>query len=354
MAKRPTMIDVAERAGVSQATVSLVLNSVPDVRISTSTRNRVVEAARELQYRNHRRSAEAPAGGMRTIGLLIDEVRTTPFATSFIEGARDEAARNDCLLAIYCTGGDARLEGAALDMLATTRLTGVLYTRQITQAVVPPDRLEQVPTVLLNCHERRRRFPSLVPGDLAGAFSATEHLLKAGHRRIAHLAGEKWTEAARDRSLGYRQAMTTWDVPFDPSLLVSGGWTLPGGRDMTARLLASPEPPTAIFCFNDRMALGACEAIRASGLRVPEDISVVGFDDEDLAAYATPPLTTVVLPHDEMARWAVSAVLDRDGTPFPEREARRIKIECPLVERGTVAPPHGHVAMDAGSAVEAG
>ena len=118
-----------------------------------------------------------------------------------------------------------------------------------------------------------------------------------------------------------------------------GGWTVNGGRELTLKLLDRKDPPTAIFCFNDRMAVGAYDAIKSRGLRVPEDISVVGFDDEDLASCMVPPLSTVLLPHDEMARWAVGVLLDHNEGISSHRTTQKIKLECPFVERGSIAAP---------------
>lgn len=334
MAKRPTMIDIGERAGVSQATVSLVLNRVPNARVAEATRARVLEAAEALGYRRGPQHP-VPETKTRAIGLLIDEISTTPFATAFIEGAREEAALQDVVVATFSTRGDPRLESLALDMLLGSEVIGVLYASLITRPAEPPERLRDVPTVLLNCYDRERRFPSVVPADLTGAYAATEALLKAGHRRIAHLAGESWIEAAEDREKGYRQALASWDVPVDESLIMRGGWTTHNGRDLTLQLIDMPSPPTAIFAFNDRMAVGAYDALRMRGLRVPEDMSVVGFDNEDTSLYLDPPLTTVVLPHDEMARWAVGTLLDEH---LPAPAPRRVKIECPLVERASIGP----------------
>ncbi len=333
MTKRPTMIDIGERAGVSQATVSLVLNRVANARVSDTTRARVLDAAEALGYRKgpqHR----VPENKTRAIGLLIDEITTTPFATAFIEGAREEAALQDVVVATFSTRGDPKLEGLALDMLLGSKVIGVLYTSLITRPAEPPERLRDVPTVMVNCYDRDRRYPSVVPADVTGAYTATEALLKAGHRRIAHLAGEGWIDAAEDRERGYRQALASWDVPVDESLIMRG-WTLPTVRQLTLNLIDMPNPPTAIFAFNDRMAVSAYDALRARGLRVPDDMSVVGFDDEDTSRNLDPPLTTVVLPHEEMARWAVGTLLDEH---LPAPSPRRIKIECPLVERASIGP----------------
>jgi len=333
VAKRPTMIDIGERAGVSQATVSLVLNRVPNARVSDATRARVEEAAEALGYRKgpqHR----VPENKTRAIGLLIDEITVTPFATAFIEGAREEAALQDVVVATFSTRGDPKLEDLALDMLLGSRVIGVLYTSLITRPAEPPERLRDVPTVMVNCYDKERRYPSVVPADVTGAYTATEALLKAGHRRIAHLAGENWIEAADDRERGYRQALASWDVPVDESLILRG-WTLPTVRALALQLIDMPNPPTAIFAFNDRMAVTAYDALRSRGLRVPDDMSVVGFDDEDTSRNLDPPLTTVVLPHEEMARWAVGTLLDEH---LPAPSPRRIKIECPLVERASIGP----------------
>jgi LacI family transcriptional regulator len=121
--------------------------------------------------------------------------------------------------------------------------------------------------------------------------------------------------------------------------VLSGGWTVDGGRALTQKLLEMPNPPTAVFCFNDRMALGAYEAAHAKGLRIPQDISIVGFDDEDLAGYIAPRLSTVVLPHDEMARIAIGYMLDHFETAAEPPRPQKIKVECRYVGRESVAAP---------------
>lgn len=337
------MIDIGERAGVSQATVSLVLNRVPNARVAEATRQRVFEAAEALGYRKGPQH-QVPANKARVIGLLIDEVTTTPFATPFIEGAREEAALQDVVVATFSTRGDPKLEALALDMLLQNQIIGVLYASLITRPAEPPARLHDVPTVMVNCYDRKRAYPAVLPSDVTGGYTATEALLKAGHRRIAHLAGESWIEASVNREKGYRQALASWDVPVDESLIKRGGWTIPGGRELTHQLLELRNPPTAIFAFNDRMAVGAYDALRQRGLSVPGDISIVGFDNEDTSAFLDPPLSTIVLPHDEMARWAVGALLDEQ---LPAASPRRIKIECTLIERGSIGPVPGSAGEEA-------
>ncbi|GHA33155.1 LacI family transcriptional regulator [Devosia pacifica] len=337
MEKRATMHDVAERAGVSQATVSLVLNGVPNARISRATRRRVEDAVAELGYRRGRAHV-VPVDRKRVMGLFIDEVSTTPFAAPLIEGARDEAAQQDVTVATFCTGNNPVLERAGMEMLASQNAIGAIYCTLITREVVVPEAFSSLPLVLLNCYEKRVHHPAVVPGDIVGGFTATEALLKAGHRRIAHLAGEHIVEAAIEREKGFRRAMSKWQVPVDETMVTLGGWTIRAGRERALALLSQADPPTAIFCFNDRMAIGCYEAARSLGLSIPEDLSIVGFDDEDIAANMAPPLSTMVLPHDEMARWAVEQLLDGSEGIDADERVQKLKIECEFVERQSIAP----------------
>jgi len=332
------MTDVAELAGVSQATVSLVLNNVPNARVSKATRRRVMEAVEQLGYRRGKTHA-VPEGRKRVIGLMLDEVATTPFAAPFLEGARDEAALQDVTVATFCTGCDPTLEQAAIDLLVSQKTIGVIYASLITRQVVVPKAFSELPLVLLNCYERKLRYPSVVPGDIVGGYAATLALLQAGHRRIAHLAGESFIEASVDRERGYRQAMAEWGLGVDETLVSPGGWTLSGGRERALAVLSRPDRPTAIFCFNDRMAMGCYDAARLLGLRIPQDLSVVGFDNEDISSYLEPPLTTMILPHDEMARWAVAELLDSYGQADQDERLQKVKIECEMVQRSSIAQP---------------
>ena len=332
--KKPTMSDIAAIVGVSQATVSLVINNAPSTRISAVTREKVLQAARDLGYEKyHRPDAQ---GGV--IGMLINGLMASPHSAALIEGARSEAAENDHLLIAVPSFGDEEAEEAAIDYLTARPLAGLIYARVIAQAVDPPKRLRDIPSVFLNCYPAKGHMAAIVPADVAGGFAATSVLLEAGHRRVAMINGEEWIEAGRDRETGYRQALATYDIAPDPRLIKSGGWTMYSGRVQMEALLDLPDPPTAVFCYCDRMALGVYDAIKARGLRVPEDISVVGFDDEIFAKDMEPPLTTVTLPHEAMGRWAVSFLLDNAAALTGARKFRRTKMACDLVLRSSVAP----------------
>jgi len=338
MDKRATMLEVGEMARVSQATVSLVLNGVPNARVSKATRRRVLDAAETLGYRRGK-AHPVPEGRKRVIGLFIDEVSTTPFAAQFIEGARDEAALQDVTVATFCTGNSSVLEQAGLDMLVAQNAIGVIYATLITRDVIVPETFSALPLVLLNCYEKRVHHPAVVPGDIVGGYTATEALLKAGHRRIAHLAGEHMVQASVDREQGFRQAMDKHGVPVEERLVTLGGWSIRAGRERALALLSQPEPPTAIFCYCDRMAIGCYEAARMLGLQIPRDLSIVGFDDEDISASMDPPLSTMVLPHDEMAAWAVGQLLDGFAGLDADERLQKLKMECEFVERESIAPP---------------
>lgn len=332
--KKPTMSDIARAVGVSQATVSLVLNNAPGTRISLVTRERVLKVASGLGYEK----LPHPHEPGPVIGLLINELTTSQHAASLLEGVRDEASAHDCLVIVIATQGILEVEAEAINYLTARPLLGVIYATLLTQAVDPPDRLRDIPTVLLNCHSLKKAYPSVVPSDVVGGFTATSALLAAGHTRVAIINGEDWIPASHDRLLGYRQALVTHDLAVDSALIVSGGWTLASGREQAHRLLELADPPSAIFCYCDRMALGAYEAVLSRGLKIPDDVSIVGFDDEIFAADMNPPLSTVLLPHEEMARWAVSRLLERSTFPAAHQKYQKLKMECKLVVRQSIAP----------------
>jgi LacI family transcriptional regulator len=332
------MSDIANRLGVSQATVSLVLNNAPGTRISKETRARVLAVAEELGYQKTR----FPQRNGQVIGMLIDGVTTSKHVASLLEGVRDEAAANGFVVAVIQTMGMPETELAALDYLMARPLAGIIYASLIMRAVKPPERLREIPTVLLNCHAAKEPYSSVIPGDFAGGFAATSLLLEAGHRRIGMMTGETWIEASRERLRGYSEALAARDIAVDDSLVISrfsSAIPFARGREGANRLLDLPNPPTAVFCFQDRTAAGAYEAAYSRGLKVPDDLSIVGFDNEDFSASLRPPLTTLTLPHDEMARWAVQRLLEQPDAPNAASNAKRLKIECPVVSRQSVAAP---------------
>lgn len=341
--RRPTMFDVARESGVSQATVSLVLNSVAGVRVSEQTRSRVIEVAERLQYRRSSR-VRAETIGASSIGLIIDDLSASPFAVPLMEGAREAAWEQQCIVDVVSTRNHAALEAATLQSMLQRPLVGIIYATLFTRQVSAPSISADVPLVLLNCYDPESRVSSAVPDDRTAAYGLTMAMINAGHRRIAHLAGEMFLDAGRDRLAGYQDALERNGIAFDPDLVVNLGSAVTAAYDGTCALLDKPMPPTAIFCFNDRMALAAHEAARDRGLSIPRDLSIAGFDNDPFVTGLFPNLTTAVLPHDAMARWAVERLFKARRGKHSEQLVHR-KFECQLVRRKSIVRPIAAVAV---------
>lgn len=341
--RRPTMTDVARLAGVSQSSVSLVLNNMSGARLAEGTRRRVLEAAQAIGYRLQTRRIEAGEGQPKIIAYLVDEISTSPHPVVSVDGARDAAWEAGHLISVHVTRANPELEAATLrTLLADNALLGVIYSTIFTRKVTLPPELEKVPTVLLNCYTGQRQQPSIIPSEVAGGFTATEFLLQHGHRRIGLINGEPWMDASRDRLKGYRQALATADVPFDSELVCNGDWMPDAGYRRTYELLRLKRPPTALFCANDLMAVGAMEALAELGIDVPGEISVMGYDDQEVARYTRPALSTCVLPNYDMGRWAAETLIDI-ATNGGASRAVQLKMDCPLVPRRSVGRPCSNI-----------
>ncbi|MEO9229772.1 MAG: LacI family DNA-binding transcriptional regulator [Devosia sp.] len=333
------MIDVAREAGVSQSSVSLVLNGMVGARISDATRHKVIAAARDLGYVLPYKRRSLPQSCGQNIAYLADEISTTVFPVQNIDGARDAAWESGLLVSTYSTRSNGDLEASTIACVRRNpALIGIIYATIFTRQVELPSALEGVPVVLLNCYTKSGFPVSVLPGEVVGGYNATEHLLRNGHRRIGFINGEPWMDASADRLVGYRQALTTADIPFDPDLVLDGDWLPGSGRVHLATLMSLPVPPTAVFCGNDMIALGAMQMAAELGLRVPEDLSIIGYDDQVVAGYTSPPLTTVLLPNYEMGRKAVELLIDI-AIHGKKPHVRRVKIDGPIVVRGSVSSP---------------
>jgi LacI family transcriptional regulator len=338
--RRPTMTDVAQIAGVSQSSVSLALNEMVGARISQATRARVLEAARSIGYElPSARRASLIGVGRASIAYLVDEISTSPHPVVNLDGARDAAWESGHLVAAHVTRSNRELEAFTIEAIKRDpSVIGIIYSTIFTRKVSPPRSLEGLPTVLLNCYAEDRRFPSVAPGEIAGAHAATRYLIGKGHRRIGFINGEPWMDASADRLKGYRQALAGAGIAFDAALVRNGDWLPLQGHRHARDLIAQTPRPTAIFCANDLMAMGALEAAAQKGLRVPQDISIMGYDDQELARYTNPPLSTLVLPNYEMGRRAVELLIGV-ATRGAHAPAATIRVDGPLVERGSVAEP---------------
>lgn len=325
---RVTMKDLALAAGVSQSTVSFVLNGQEDMRISAETRKRVMDAVAALGYRPRGAGRPPKATGLRVVGLMIDEIATSPFAAISIEGVQEEAWKHNVLVEVVMTGGDKTYENATLRKWAADRVEGVIYGSILTRKVTPPNALSQHKSVLLNCYDTDGRFASIVPAERRGGEAAAEMLIKEGHRKIAFITGESWMEAADQRLEGYERALRAAGIPIDPNLIIEGNFLPSGGRAATLRLLDGPIRPHAIFCANDLMAVGCYEALKERGERVGQTMAVMGYDDQEIAQHLSPALTTVLLPHRDMGSWCAQYLLSASATDISQT-----RLECPVVMR---------------------
>ena len=332
-ASRVRMEDIAAKAGVSRTAVSFVLNNRADASISEVTRTRIIQVASELGYRPH---AGARALAVQRSGLIgmITEVVTSPFGPEIIRGAQDAAWSDGKFLLIAATEGRRELEESAIEWLLQQRVEGIVYASASHEEVSLPPALHEQPTVLVHCFDRDGRLPAVLPDEVVGGYRATRRLLEAGHRRIGLVNLEQDTPAATGRLTGYAKALAEFHLPLDDLLVVHAGATADDGYESSSELLELGEPPTALFCCTDRMAMGAYDAIRERGLKIPTDVAVVGFDNQELiASYLRPRLTTIALPFAEMGARSLQ-LLDAliAGRDVPSRTI----LDCPLVERSSV------------------
>ncbi|GAB2647473.1 LacI family DNA-binding transcriptional regulator [Kribbella swartbergensis] len=336
MSQRKVSIkDVAAHAGVSVTTVSHVLNEVPGKRITEATRARVKQAAEELGYAPNNVARNLRLQRSQMLALISDEIATTPYAGRMILGAQEAASKAGWLLMLVNTGLDSEFEAAEIQALRQRQVDGFLYATMYHREVVLPEAIGGIPTVLLDARSNDASVPSVVPDEVGGGRTATEELIRHGHSRIGFLNNVDDIPATRGRLEGYRAALHDAGLAFDQRLVVEERSDTEGGLQAARRLLSATDRPTALFCFNDRMAMGAYHAAAELGLRIPEDLSVVGFDNQELIAEGVRPgLTTVALPHYEMGAWAVETLIAQiEGQARTDHAVLR----CPLVPRNSVA-----------------
>ncbi|MCG2800087.1 MAG: LacI family DNA-binding transcriptional regulator [Cellulomonas sp.] len=324
-----TMRDVAKAAGVSVATVSHVVNNKSGARIGEDARRRVQEAVVELGYRPNALAKTLSQGSSRFIGLVADAIATTPFAGQIIHGAQDEAWKHGYVLLVANTEGNPAVENDAVTMMLEHQVRGILYSTWYHREIVVPETLHQTDTVLVNCFADDSGLPAVVPDEQQGGRTATEELLAAGHRRIAFLNTTTPSPAQTGRLAGYRAALEAAGIAFDEHLVQLAEPAQEGGYDATAQVLACGA--TGVFCHNDRVAMGLYDGLREHGLRIPEDVAVVGFDNQDvIAAHLRPPLSTVALPHYELGAAGVRVLLGL------EPPVDVLRIACPAIRRQSV------------------
>lgn len=307
---RVTISDVARTAGVSVATVSKVINGRYGVALATSAR--VQEVIDELGYESSLVARSLRSTRTNVIGILVAEFE--PFSTELLKGTSSAIADTGYELLAYSGGG--RHGGAVgWERRYLSRLSGTLIDGAILVTPTVVDAHPGIPVVAVDPHRGRTGLTTIDSDNMRGAITATEYLLSLGHRRIGFLGGRPDLESARLREEGYRAALKAAGVPVDPELIRVGGYRSETADQPAHELLTLPDRPTAIFAANDLSALRTIEVARNLGLRVPDDVSVVGFDNVPESAMSTPPLTTIAQNIRQMGSEAISQLIAMmDGT----------------------------------------
>jgi LacI family transcriptional regulator len=331
--KRPSMEDVARKVGVSRATVSYVLNDVPNANIPNETQARIWEAVKELGYRPN-----AIAKGLRgmksnVVGFITDDISDTPFTIDIIKGAQDVALANDKMILTMDSGKNPTTEKKIFHKVMEWQVEGIIFATTLHREISTAPHFFDTPTILVDCFSKNDDLPSFVPNEEQGGFVATEALLKKGHQRIGFINGPQNLPASIGRFKGYRKALEDFRISFDPHLIRYGDWWQESGYDQTIELMALENPPTGIFCANDWMAMGAYDALKKLGLSIPKDVSVIGFDNREvIASHMHPALTTVALPYYEMGAKAMEYLLSSRNPTHPVK----VVLDCPLIIRESV------------------
>ena len=329
-----TIIDVAAEAGVSVGTASRVINN--DIHVAPQTRERVSDVMSRLGFVPNRQARSLAGGKTNTIGVLVPDLSTS-YIGEIIHGIDTELALSQLDLMLFTTHRAAVKEANYVANMVKGMVDGLLmvlprnpddYTGTLTK--------RNFPFVLIDHQGNGEPCPAVGSTNWQGAYNATEYLIKLGHTRIGFITGSMDLGAATDRLEGYKSALRIHHITEDPQLIYQGTFFQPDGYAGACALLDIENPATAIFASNDAMAMGAMDAVRSRGLRIPEDVSIVGFDDVPQAAWVRPALTTVHQPLEQMGRVATQMLLDR--LKNPAQEITRIELPTELVVRGSTLP----------------
>lgn len=309
---RPTLSDVARLAGTSVTTASYILNSrTEEMRISADAARRVHKAASDLSYRPNRSARNLRLRSTATIGVISDHVASGAFASRMLSGAATAARRAGHLLVIGETEGDAETERLLIEEMLERQVEGILYATVSTSTVTVPEALHSQPAVLLNCVDEDGRLPATVPDEVEGGRTAVTALGGSGDTGAVYVVGEESTRetiagSLRMRGIVKRLAETGGSLAG----VVPCAWAVVPAYQAVTGLLRQGAVPDALICLNDRVAMGAYEALREHRLRIPQDVAVVGFDGSDLAGWLRPTLSSVQIPYGDLGAVAVTALLD--------------------------------------------
>ncbi|MDP2490449.1 DNA-binding transcriptional regulator CytR [Vibrio splendidus] len=330
-----TMKDVAQLAGVSTATVSRALMN-PE-KVSVSTRKRVETAVLEAGYSPNTLARNLRRNESKTIITIVPDI-CDPYFAEIIRGIEDAAVENDYLVLLGDSGQQKKRESSFVNLVFTKQADGMLLLGTDHPFDVSKPEQKNLPPMVMACEfAPELELPTVHIDNLTSAFEAVNYLAQLGHKRIAQISGPTTATLCKFRQQGYQQALRRAGVSMNPGYSTVGDFTFEAGAQAVRQLLALPEQPTAIFCHNDAMAIGAIQEAKKLGLRVPQDLSIVGFDDIQFAQYCDPPLTTISQPRYEIGRQAMLMMLDL--LKGNDVQAGSRLLEAKLVVRGSTAPP---------------
>ncbi|WP_246606993.1 LacI family DNA-binding transcriptional regulator [Paractinoplanes toevensis] len=324
---------MAQRAGVSRSTASFVLTGRhKDMRISEDARQRVLRAAQELDYRPNLMARSLRTKVTKTVALVSDTIASEAYAGRVIQGSLAAAVAHGHLLFIGETEGDPVVEEKLISDFLDRQVDGFLYASMFTRNIRLPKLLHGQKVVLLNCLTRGAH-PAVVPDELTAGLDAARTLLDAGHRAGIYLVGHTRDQvfASRERLAGIKEGLGDAGVRLAGT--IDCNWWPDSAYDAVCRALDDGLTPQALICLNDRVALGAYQALREAGLRIPDDVSVISFDDSDLAAWLRPQLTSIALPHYELGWRAIETLLGQPGEPAVQR------LPMPVRRRASIGRP---------------
>lgn len=362
--KRVTLSQVAAEAGVAASTASLVLaGRGAELRLSQALQDRVRAAAERLGYRPNAVSVGLRTGSTRTLAFVSDSVASSRLAGEMIKGAIEAARARGFLVFVGETGGDVHLERQLLNAMFDRQVDGLILASMLTHQRSLPAEVSRTPAVLLNLEsDDAAGIPRILPDEYTAGREAVGHLLARGHRRIHLIGAGPGRDDVPPFSLGARLRLSgILDALDEAGLAPASGsavvqWLPPEGHRLTTQLLDRGAEPEAMICFNDRLAMGAFQALGERGLRIPDDVSVISFDDVAFAPWLRPALTTFALPHRAMGKRAADLLVDlieaEKDASLPGVEAGPHLLPMPLRVRASVrerAAAAGGVA-DAGAA----
>lgn len=324
-----TIVDVAREAGVSYSTVSRVLNGFEFVK--EATRQRVLEAAERLGYVANLQARSLAGGRSQIIGILVPGLDNS-YVGEIVRGVDEELGREHYDLMLYTTHRGHGNEVAYVHAVANGLADGLLLVVPLVpSAYLSALPYEDFPHVLIDQSDPGGTSSIVESTNWQGAYDATKYLIQLGHQRIGFIAGEMQLSSAVERLRGYKDALKDHNIAVDPALIHEGNFVIGGGYERAAKLLDLPNRPTAIFASNDLSAFGAMHAVRDRGLRIPDDISLIGFDDIPQTLMTYPKLTTVRQPLAQMGRVAARMLLEQINSPGTA--PRRVTLPTELVIR---------------------